>query len=276
MPMFATSDGTKLYYEDTGKGPALVFCHGLNSSHLAIRPFIDQFRGQYRCICYDQRGHACSDTPRVHMNVKTLGRDLRELLDHLGVEKAFAIGHSMGAATLLSYVDQFGCDRFEKLVIVDMTPCMRNADWSGGLGSGRWTDEEFMRDMDAFFDDLGAGLWRITKELMVPALASTPAHLVPSMEKACAAGLDPWTMASLWFSLYRTDLRGAVPKIGVPVQFIQPEIPNYAGETVEFYRKNLRGPFRVETGFHGTTHLILQERPLDVAARVKPFLRGEV
>ena len=55
MSMFATSDGTKLYYEDTGTGPALVFCHGLNSSHLAIKAFIDEFRGEYRCICYDQR-----------------------------------------------------------------------------------------------------------------------------------------------------------------------------------------------------------------------------
>ena len=47
MPMFTTTDGTKLYYEDTGKGPTLVFCHGLNSSHLAIKNFIDEFRNEY-------------------------------------------------------------------------------------------------------------------------------------------------------------------------------------------------------------------------------------
>ena len=40
MPYFATKDGTKLYYEDYGQGATLLFSHGLNSSHLAIKNFI--------------------------------------------------------------------------------------------------------------------------------------------------------------------------------------------------------------------------------------------
>lgn len=45
MPMFATTDGTKLCHEDAGTGPAVVFCHGLDSPHPANKRFIDEFRG---------------------------------------------------------------------------------------------------------------------------------------------------------------------------------------------------------------------------------------
>ena len=76
MPYLATTDGTKIYYEDKGRGETLIFCHGLNSSHLAIKNFIDEFSGEYRTVCYDQRGHASSDRAKIHMNVKTLGQDL--------------------------------------------------------------------------------------------------------------------------------------------------------------------------------------------------------
>lgn len=276
MPMFATSDGTKLYYEDTGTGPALVFCHGLNSSHLAIKDFIDEFRGEYRCICYDQRGHACSERTGRHLNVRTLGRDLRELLGFLGVEKACAISHSMGAATLFSYVNQFGCAPFGKIVAVDMTPYMRNDGWRGGIGCGSWTDEDFHQDLDRIFDDVGGAAWQISSRLMNPALAKTPPELVGTLSAAFGAGVDPLVFAAFWYSLFRTDQRGAIGKIDVPFQYIQPETPLYGDETIAFYRANLRGPFRHETGFPGTTHTILQERTREVAARVKPFLRGEV
>ncbi len=277
MPMFATSDGTKLYYEDTGKGPTLVFCHGLNSSHLAIKNFIDEFHGEYRCICYDQRGHACSERPKRHLNVNTLGRDLHELLVFLGVEKASVIGHSMGAATIFSYVNQFGCAPFEKIVAVDMSPYMRNGPWHGGIGCGIWTDEDFLLDLDGIFDDVGEASWRIVSRLMNPSLAaSTPSSLVGTMSTAFGSDVDPFVFAAFWYSLFRTDQRPAISKINVPFQYIRPETPLYGDETISFYRENLCGAFRLETGFPGTTHTILQEAPHEVADRVKLFLRGEI
>lgn len=277
MPMFATSDGTKLYYEDTGTGPAVVFCHGLNSSHLANKRFIDEFRGEYRCICYDQRGHAASERPSRHLNVATLGRDLRDLLGYLGVERASVVGHSMGAATVFSYVEQFGCAPFDRIVAVDMTPYMRNDGWRGGIGCGSWTDEDFFRDFDRMFDDAGSAAWHIFSHLVNPAVgAATPPAMAGTMAAAAGAGLDPLVFAAFWYSLFRADQRGAIGKIDVPFQYVQPETPLYGDETIAFYREHLRGPFRLETGFPGTTHAILEESPREVADRVKPFLRGEV
>ena len=76
MSCLAMKDGTKIYYEDSGKGEPILFSHGLNSSHLAIKEFINEFKSEYRTICYDQRGHASSDRSTIHMNIKTLGQDI--------------------------------------------------------------------------------------------------------------------------------------------------------------------------------------------------------
>ena len=53
-------------------------------------------------------------------------------------------------------------------------------------------------------------------------------------------------------------------------------MPLYGVETPAFYRAHLKGGFQLETGFAGTTHMILLEKPKEVADRIKPFLRGEV
>ena len=80
MPYLTVQDGTKIYYEDQGKGETILFVHGLASSHLELKPFINEFKSEYRCVSYDHRGHESSDKPKIHMNVKTLAQDLNELI----------------------------------------------------------------------------------------------------------------------------------------------------------------------------------------------------
>ena len=59
--------------------------------------------------------------------------------------------------------------------------------------------------------------------MMNPALKNTPAKFENAMIALCGKGFDPLTMASLWFSLYRTDQRPAIEKISVPLLYIMPE-----------------------------------------------------
>ena len=274
MPFFAVQDGTKLYYEEYGHGETVLFVHGLSSSHFELRNFINDFRGEYHCVCYDHRGHAASDRPAKHMNVKTLAQDLHELIEYLDLKDIHIIGHSMVFATILNYVNQFGCGKLKSITAVDMTPYMRNTVWEGGIGCGKWTDEDFLTDLDMMFDDIGAANWRISTELMTPALASTPAQYLPAMRSLFREGLALLTVASLWYSLFRTDQRPAVSKITVPFLYVMPETPLYSMTTVDFYRENVKGKFALEKDFPGTTHLILMEKPHEVAEKVKAFLKS--
>jgi len=138
MAYLTMSDGVKIYYEDNKKdGKTLLFCHGLNSFHTLIKKFIDEFRGNYHVICYDQRGHENSVHPKINMNINRLGKDLNEIIEQLKLDDIIVIGHSMGAASIFNYVNYYGCDRLKKIVAVDMSPYMRNTIWEGGIGMGK-------------------------------------------------------------------------------------------------------------------------------------------
>jgi 3-oxoadipate enol-lactonase len=90
---FAEVNGTKLYYEASGKGPAVVLVHGgLVDGRLwdeQMRPLSKRFR----VVRYDLRGYGRSDAvaePFSHLE------DLRALLDLLKIEKASLVGLSLG------------------------------------------------------------------------------------------------------------------------------------------------------------------------------------
>ena len=122
MPYLTMSDGIKLYYENYGEGETLVFCHGLNSSHNANKELYDEFREDFNIVIYDQRGHADSDKSKIHMNIQRLGQDLNEIIKSLNLENVTLIGHSLGAATIYSYVNQFGCSNNNQLDLATGIP----------------------------------------------------------------------------------------------------------------------------------------------------------
>ena len=81
------SDGVKLYYEVKGTGKqTILFAHGLMSSHLKIKEFIDEFKDDYKIVCYDQRGHEASDKTQKHMNIDRLGQDIHEIIEYLDLK----------------------------------------------------------------------------------------------------------------------------------------------------------------------------------------------
>jgi pimeloyl-ACP methyl ester carboxylesterase len=58
MPI-AEVNGQRIYYEDTGgAGPPVIFSHGLFMDHEMFAPQVEALKGRYRCITWDERGHA--------------------------------------------------------------------------------------------------------------------------------------------------------------------------------------------------------------------------
>ena len=98
MPI-ASVNGQNLYYEDTGgRGPVLVFSHGLLMDHTMFAPQVQALQGRFRCISWDERGHGATATPGqcAPFSYYDSANDLVALLDHLGVERAVLVGMSQG------------------------------------------------------------------------------------------------------------------------------------------------------------------------------------
>lgn len=112
MPHATATDGVKLYYEEAGDGPPILFIHEFAGDWRAWDPQISHFSRRRRCIVYSARGYPGSDVPEdiESYSQDIAGADALAVLDHLGIEKAHIVGLSMGGfATLhfgLAYPDR--------------------------------------------------------------------------------------------------------------------------------------------------------------------------
>ena len=97
---FASSNGSKLYFETCGEGPALVFVHAGVSDHRMWDPQVEEFAPRYQVIRYDHRGFGKSTMPEESFALRD---DLLAVLKHLGINKAALVGCSMGGATAIDF-----------------------------------------------------------------------------------------------------------------------------------------------------------------------------
>jgi 3-oxoadipate enol-lactonase len=104
MP-FAAINGIALYYESHGSGPVIVFAHGAGGNHLSWWQQIPMFSRRFRCITFDHRAFGLSrdadgDAQRGR---RAFHEDLRDLLDHLGIDECRIVAQSMGGRTAVGF-----------------------------------------------------------------------------------------------------------------------------------------------------------------------------
>ena len=110
----AEVNGTKLFYESRGKGPAVVLIHGgLVDSRLWDEQ-MGPLSKRFRVVRYDLRGYgrsAAAPEPFSHLE------DLRGLLDLLKIERATLVGLSLGGIIAADFALEHPA-RVERLVLV--------------------------------------------------------------------------------------------------------------------------------------------------------------
>ncbi|MFN2376960.1 MAG: alpha/beta fold hydrolase [Candidatus Binatia bacterium] len=111
-------DGTRLYFEACGAGPAMVFVHGLGGNHAVWFQQVAHFAAHHTVVTVSQRGFAPSGGEGARYQVETLVDDLETVMDAAGVAKAVVIGQSMGGWTALGLALQ-SPGRVTALVLAD-------------------------------------------------------------------------------------------------------------------------------------------------------------
>lgn len=97
MPRVAIGD-CHLYYERHGAGFPILLISGLSGRTFDWRDQIPVFAKHFDVIVHDQRGVGQSAHCRMSYTVERMARDVVELMDALGLERAHVVGHSLGAA----------------------------------------------------------------------------------------------------------------------------------------------------------------------------------
>jgi pimeloyl-ACP methyl ester carboxylesterase len=113
-------NGIHLYYESYGSGFPLVLAYGLGGNTGMWAGQIEAFSRQYRLILWDPRGHGQSDSPPgcEEYGLQTSAEDLRGLLDHLRIERAYIGGQSMGGGIAARFALAYP-ERVAALLIID-------------------------------------------------------------------------------------------------------------------------------------------------------------
>jgi pimeloyl-ACP methyl ester carboxylesterase len=99
-------DGARVYYEATGRGPALIFAHGLGGNHLSWWQQVPHFCDRYTCIAFAHRGFAPSSPIAGGPDPADYAGDLAALVDHLRLGDLRFVGQSMGGWTGIEYMLQ--------------------------------------------------------------------------------------------------------------------------------------------------------------------------
>jgi pimeloyl-ACP methyl ester carboxylesterase len=113
----------ELSYVDSGSGPVVLFLHGILGSQRQWARLVDKMDDDHRVIVPDLFGHGDSAKPMGDYSLSAHAATMRDLLDHLEIERVTLVGHSLGGGIAMQFFYLFP-ERVDRLVLVS----------SGGLG----------------------------------------------------------------------------------------------------------------------------------------------
>lgn len=96
-----TTNGIRLNVASAGRGPVVLLLHGFPDTHATWRKQVPALvAAGYRVIAPDLRGYGRSDVPEKvsDYTLDVLRADIIGLLDAIGIERVYQVGHDWGAA----------------------------------------------------------------------------------------------------------------------------------------------------------------------------------
>jgi haloacetate dehalogenase len=109
-----------------GSGPPLLLLHGYPNNHVLWYAVAARLAERYHVVLADLRGYGDSSLPEpgpkgINYSLRVMAEDMIEVMEHLGHQRFFLIGHDRGArASHRMCLDH--PDRVMKLCLLDMLP----------------------------------------------------------------------------------------------------------------------------------------------------------
>jgi len=123
-PRVRVIHGYERAYRMAGRGPAVLFLHGIGDDSSTWLDLLAALSGDYTVIAPDLLGHGASAKPRADYSVAAYACGMRDLLTTLDIDRVTVVGHSLGGGVAMQFAYQFP-ERCERLVLVG----------SGGVGA---------------------------------------------------------------------------------------------------------------------------------------------
>lgn len=125
--MFLNFKNTQIFYETHGEGPAVVLLHGFLESSPMWASLIPKISGKHTVVTLDFPGMGKSEVIDKTHSMEMMAEAVDAVLNHLHIEKAIFIGHSMGGYVTLAYTELFP-DKVDKIVLLNSTSISDSAE----------------------------------------------------------------------------------------------------------------------------------------------------
>jgi pimeloyl-ACP methyl ester carboxylesterase len=248
--------GVRVPYGEQGDadGVPVVFLHPYADSHRFFELTLPHLPAGIHAYLPTQRGHGDADKPPSGYSLDGLSGDVAAFLDAVGVRRAIVVGHSSGG-----YVAQrFALDHRDRVLGLVLVGAPRSL-------HGRRAP--FADAVEVMQDPVDPDLVRQVLEAF-PLIRPVPAAFVDAMIAESAK-----VPAAVWRTAL-AELTAAVP----PTETATITVPTLIlwGESDEFLRTEQEAlaaaiPGSRLIGYPDTGHLIVWERPPQVAADIAAF-----
>lgn len=146
---FTLGDGTALAFRLDGDAalPVLILSNSIATDLTMWDDNVPALARHFRVLRYDTRGHGRSGAPAGDYSLDRLGRDVLELMDHLGIERAHFLGLSLGGF-VGQWLGVHAPERIDRLILSNTAPWLGPApQWDALIARLREPEpmEEFAR-----------------------------------------------------------------------------------------------------------------------------------
>lgn len=206
--MKTTINGIELGYEILGQtGQPIVLIHGFGLDRSIWRDVASRYLANHRVILPDVRGHGESEAPKGVYSMTVLAKDIKHLLEFLGVSKAIICGHSMGGYIALAFAENVP----ERLAGLGLITTRAKPDSEEGR-AGRYEMVEKVKEDGS----------KVLAQSLAPKLSQDEA-IVSRMKEMIAQTPANGIIGALKGMAERPDRRDLLPKIKVPALVVAGE-----------------------------------------------------
>jgi len=259
--------GARLYFEEAGRGPAVVLIHGGYLDHRLWDREFQWLARDYRVVRYDVRAHGLS---RTEAGSWSDFEDLRALLDSLRIERAALVGHSLGGRIAADFALAYP-GRVSALVF--MGPGLSGAPFGSdqiraytaemrqALGGQTFGPREFSRLIEVFAHWWCDGPSR-APSAVDPAVRAKVLAMLAGSEQRWRLGDGSELEPPAWGRL--REIRAPTLAVAGALDVVD------ILEIVDSIAAQVPGARRVV--IQGAAHAVNLEKPAEFEAAVRPFL----
>lgn len=114
----AKVNDVRLHYVIGGRGDPVLLLHGFAETWYMWRHIMPELAKYYTVIVPDLRGAGDSDKPIIGYDKKTMAADVHQLVQQLGYQRIFLVGHDIGLMVAYAYAAAHPAD-VRRLVLLD-------------------------------------------------------------------------------------------------------------------------------------------------------------